>query len=135
MKNRFLSNLKDTLFVKVQNSAQMRVAVETFTHLHNLSLSYHIQRRTGGVMRGIDRGTRAINFLTSFLIFNILPTIAELVLICIILMSSYVAWISVVIFVVVVAYVGFTVGTTEWRAKFRRELNMAENDANDKVTL
>jgi ATP-binding cassette subfamily B protein len=121
------------LFIKVQNAAQARAATETFAHLHSLSLSYHIHRRTGGVMRGIDRGTRALNFLTSFLVFNILPTLSELVLVCFILVTNYIAWTAVIVFVLVVAYVGFTVGTTEYRSKLRRELNMADNDTNDKA--
>jgi ATP-binding cassette subfamily B protein len=119
--------------MKVQNAAQAKVATETFAHLHNLSVSYHIQRRTGGVMRGIDRGTRSINFLTSFLVFNILPTISELILVAFILVGNYIAWIALVILVLVVSYIGFTIATTEYRSRLRRELNMADNDANDKA--
>jgi ATP-binding cassette subfamily B protein len=65
---RLLGNFRDTIFIKVQNVAQRNAALETFSHLHSLSISYHLNRKTGGVLRGIDRGTRGINFLTSFMV-------------------------------------------------------------------
>ncbi|KAL0478499.1 ATP-binding cassette, subfamily B [Acrasis kona] len=129
----FLGNLRDTVFIKVQNVAQMNAAVDLFRHLHSLSIGFHINRKTGGVLRGIDRGTRGINFLTSFLLFNILPIFLELALVCIIMIISYTAWISIVTFTIVVIYMVFTVLITEWRTKFRQEMNTAENEANDKA--
>jgi ABC-type transport system involved in Fe-S cluster assembly fused permease/ATPase subunit len=129
----FLGNLRDTIFIKVQNIAQRNAAIDTFAHLHSLSISFHLNRKTGGVLRGIDRGTRGINFLTSFLLFNILPIILELFLVCGVLVVTYTVWISVVTFIIVVLYVAFTIGITEWRTKFRQEMNAAENDANDKA--
>jgi len=129
----FLANLRDTVFIKVQNVAQRNAAVDTFKHLHSLSISFHINRKTGGVLRGIDRGTRGINFLSSFLLFNILPIFLELALVCIIMIVNYTAWISIVTFVVVILYMVFTVSITEWRTKFRQEMNSAENEANDKA--
>jgi ABC-type transport system involved in Fe-S cluster assembly fused permease/ATPase subunit len=121
------------IFVKVQNTALRDVSLKLFTHLHGLSISYHLKRKTGGVLRGIDRGTRGISFLVMFLLFNIVPIILELLLVCGVLIVQYMPWISIITFVCVVIYIIYTIAVTEWRTKYRRDMNKYENDANDKA--
>jgi len=129
----FLTNMRDVVFVKVQNIALREVSIELFTHLHSLSISFHLNRKTGGVLRGIDRGTKGIQFVIVFLVFNIIPILFEVVMVCGILVVRYLAWISVITFVCVVLYIVFTIVVTEWRTKYRRDMNKYENDANDKA--
>jgi ABC-type transport system involved in Fe-S cluster assembly fused permease/ATPase subunit len=117
------SELRDALFEKVSQRAIRRVALETFGHLHRLSLRFHLDRRTGGVTRAIERGTSGIGFLLSFMLFNILPTLLEIGLVCAVLWGLYAPSFAVVTLVTLVAYVAFTIGVTEWRTRFVRELN------------
>jgi ATP-binding cassette subfamily B protein len=117
------SELRDALFEKVAQRAIRRVALETFHHLHRLSLRFHLDRRTGGVTRAIERGTSGIGFLLSFMLFNILPTLLEIGLVCAVLWGLYSASFALVTLVTLVAYVAFTIGVTEWRTRFVRELN------------
>ncbi|HJR53874.1 MAG TPA: ABC transporter ATP-binding protein/permease, partial [Gemmatimonadota bacterium] len=117
------SELRDALFEKVAQRAIRRVALETFHHLHRLSLRFHLDRRTGGVTRAIERGTNGIGFLLSFMLFNILPTLLEIGLVCAVLWGLYSASFALVTLVTLGAYVAFTIGITEWRTRFVRELN------------
>jgi ATP-binding cassette subfamily B protein len=117
------SELRDALFEKVSQRAIRRVALETFGHLHRLSLRFHLDRRTGGVTRAIERGTSGIGFLLSFMLFNILPTLLEIGLVCAVLWGLYAPSFALVTLVTLVAYVAFTIGITEWRTRFVRELN------------
>ncbi|HEY7470792.1 MAG TPA: ABC transporter ATP-binding protein/permease [Gemmatimonadota bacterium] len=117
------SELRDALFEKVAQRAIRRVALETFHHLHRLSLRFHLDRRTGGVTRAIERGTNGIGFLLSFMLFNILPTLLEIGLVCAVLWGLYSPSFALVTLITLVAYVGFTIGITEWRTRFVRELN------------
>jgi ATP-binding cassette subfamily B protein len=117
------SELRDALFEKVSQRAIRRVALETFGHLHRLSLRFHLDRRTGGVTRAIERGTSGIGFLLSFMLFNILPTLLEIGLVCAVLWGLYAPSFALVTLVTLVAYVAFTIGVTEWRTRFVRELN------------
>jgi ABC-type transport system involved in Fe-S cluster assembly fused permease/ATPase subunit len=129
----FLNNMRDVVFVKVQNIALREVSIELFSHLHSLSISFHLNRKTGSVLRGIDRGTKGIQFVVMFLVFNIIPIFFEVTMVCAILIFKYMAWISIITFVCVVIYVVFTIVVTEWRTKYRRDMNKFENDANDKA--
>jgi ATP-binding cassette, subfamily B, heavy metal transporter len=117
------SELRDALFEKVSQRAIRRVALETFGHLHRLSLRFHLDRRTGGVTRAIERGTSGIGFLLSFMLFNILPTLLEIGLVCAVLWGLYAPSFALVTLITLVAYVAFTIGITEWRTRFVRELN------------
>lgn len=98
-------------------------SLDVFNHLHNLSLRFHTYRKTGGVLRSVERGTSGIAFLLQFLLFNILPTLVELILVLIIMLSSYVGWFALITFAVIASYVTFTILVTEWRNKFRKEQN------------
>jgi len=126
------SELRDALFEKVSQRAIRRVALETFGHLHRLSLRFHLDRRTGGVTRAIERGTNGIGFLLSFMLFNILPTLLEIGLVCAVLWGLYAPSFALVTLVTLVAYVAFTIGVTEWRTRFVRELNDIDTETSER---
>ncbi len=125
--------LRDAVFAKVTQRAIRRVAIRVFGHLHALSLRFHLERQTGGVSRDIERGTRGISFLLNFMLFNILPTLLEIGLVAAILLSKYDILFSVIIFVTLVAYIGFTLFITEWRMIFRRTMNDMDSKANTRA--
>jgi ABC-type transport system involved in Fe-S cluster assembly fused permease/ATPase subunit len=123
------SEAREYVFAPVAQQAQRKIATETFAHLHRLSLRYHLAKRTGGLSRIIERGVRAIDFLFRFLLFNIGPTLLQLVIAGAAFAVAYNGWFAVIAIVVVVAYVTFTVMTTEWRLKFRREMNKRDTES------
>ncbi|HSD59695.1 MAG TPA: ABC transporter ATP-binding protein/permease, partial [Burkholderiales bacterium] len=125
--------LRDAVFAKVTQRAIRRVAIRVFTHLHALSLRFHLERQTGGVSRDIERGTRGISFLLNFMLFNILPTLVEIGLVAAILLSKYPAVFSVVTFVTLAVYITFTLLITEWRMIFRRTMNDMDSKANTRA--
>ncbi len=125
--------LRDALFVKVTQHAIRRVALNAFEHLHKLSLRFHLERQTGGLSRALDRGAKSIEFLLHFVMFNVLPTILEILLVCAILWVLFDWRFAAIPFLTIAAYIGFTFKITEWRIRFRREMNEADNDANTKV--
>ena len=122
--------LRDAVFAKVTQRAIRRVAIKVFSHLHALSLRFHLQRQTGGVSRDIERGSRGISFLLNFMLFNILPTLLEISLVAIILISGYSIWFSVIILGTLGAYIALTLIVTEWRMIFRRTMNDMDSKAN-----
>jgi ATP-binding cassette subfamily B protein len=123
------SEAREYVFAPVAQQAQRAIATETFAHLHRLSLRYHLAKRTGGLSRIIERGVRAIDFLFRFLLFNIGPTLLQLVIAGAAFAIAYNVWFAVIAIIVVVAYVAFTVTTTEWRLKFRREMNRRDTES------
>ena len=123
------SEAREYVFAPVAQQAQRKIATETFAHLHRLSLRYHLAKRTGGLSRIIERGVRAIDFLFRFLLFNIGPTLLQLVIAGAAFAVAYNIWFAIIAIVVVVAYVAFTVITTEWRLKFRREMNKRDTES------
>jgi len=125
--------LRDAVFAKVTQRAIRRVALQVFEHLHSLSLRFHLDRQTGGVSRDIERGTRGIGFLLNFTLFNILPTLLEIVLVAIILLKKYSAWFAVITFITLVAYIIFTLFITEWRMVVRRTMNDLDSKANTRA--
>lgn len=125
--------LRDALFAKVTQRAIRRVAIQVFEHLHNLSLRFHLERQTGGVSRDIERGTRGISFLLTFLLFNILPTLLEIVLVAVILFVKYNPWFAIITFVTLMLYIVFTLWVTEWRMVFRRAMNEMDSKANTRA--
>ncbi len=127
------AELRDALFAKVGQRAIRKVALETFGHLHRLSLRFHLDRRTGGVARAIERGTSGIEFLLSFMLFNILPTLLEIVLVCGVLWRLYSASFAAVAFVTIAVYIAFTIVVTEWRTKFVRTMNETDTEASARV--
>jgi len=128
-----LAQLRDAIFAPVEQYATRRLALRTFEHMHALSLRFHLERRTGGLSRIIERGTKALDFLLRFSLFNIVPTILELALVCGIFAWNFGIWYAAVTAFVVIAYVGFTFAVTEWRTRFRREMNDRDTEANTRA--
>ena len=125
--------LRDAVFAPVGQRALRRLALETFTHIHRLSMRYHITRKTGGLSRIIERGVKGVDFLLRFMLFSIGPLILELTLVAVILTVLFDAWYLVVVAVTIGLYVWFTFAVTEWRVKLRREMNKQDTDANQKA--
>ena len=125
--------LRDIIFINVAQHAIRVAALSTFRHLHRLSLRFHLDRQMGGLSRSIERGTKAIQFLLEYLAFHILPTLFEIGLVCTILLINYDWWIAAITFTTVVSYITFTLLVTEWRGKFRREMNVTDNEAMTKA--
>ena len=125
--------LRDALFAKVTQRAIRRVALKVFEHLHSLSLRFHLERQTGGVSRDIERGTRGISFLLTFLLFNILPTLLEIGLVAGILFVKYDPMFAIITFVTLLIYIAFTLFITEWRMVFRRTMNEMDSKANTRA--
>jgi len=125
--------IRDAIFAKVTQRAIRRVAIKVFDHLHALSLRFHLERQTGGVSRDIERGSRGISFLLNFMLFNILPTLLEIGLVAVILLSNYDVWFSVIIFSTLAAYIALTLVITEWRMIFRRTMNDMDSKANTRA--
>jgi len=125
--------LRDAVFAVVGQRALRKLALETFTHIHLLSLSYHLTRKTGGLSRIIERGVKGVDFLLRFLLFSIGPLILELLMIAGVMLTLFDAWYVAVIFVTISLYVWFTFKVTEWRVKVRREMNQQDTDANQKA--
>ncbi|MBL6934001.1 MAG: ABC transporter ATP-binding protein/permease [Alphaproteobacteria bacterium] len=125
--------LRDAVFAKVSARAIRTVALKTFRQLHRLSLRFHLERQTGGLSRAIERGVKGIEFLLTFMLFNVLPTLLEIGLVCIILWRLYDVWFALVTFVTIAGYIWFTLAVTEWRIKFRRVMNATDSEANTKA--
>ena len=125
--------LRDAVFAPIGQHALRRLALETFGHIHRLSLRYHITRKTGGLSRMIERGVKGVDFLLRFLIFSIGPLVLELLMVGIILTVLFDVWYLVIVTVTIALYVWFTFAVTEWRVKLRREMNDQDTDANQKA--
>ncbi|MBV6633652.1 MAG: ABC transporter ATP-binding protein/permease [Alphaproteobacteria bacterium] len=127
------NELRDALFARVAQRGMRRFGLQVFGHLHSLSLRFHLERQTGGLSRAIDRGTRSIEEMLQFALFSIIPTILELLLVAIILWSMFDLTFAVVTIATVGGYMYFTIKVTEWRLKYRREMNESEEKANTRA--
>ena len=125
--------LRDVIFVRVGQRALRQLALETFTHIHRLSLRYHITRKTGGLSRIIERGVKGVDFLLRFLLFSIGPLILELTMVSVIFAVVFGWQYAAVVVVTIAIYVTFTFKVTEWRVKIRRQMNEQDTDANQKA--
>ena len=128
-----LGELRDAVFAKVAQRAIRQAGLKTFRHLHRLSLRFHLDRKTGGVSRAVERGTKGIEFLLRFMLFNIVPTLVEVVLTCGILWYLFGIWMALVAFLTIGIYIFWTLAVTEWRIQFRRTMNDTDNEANTKA--
>ncbi|WP_028454855.1 ABCB family ABC transporter ATP-binding protein/permease [Chitinilyticum litopenaei] len=128
-----LGEARDAVFAKVTQGAIRRVALQVFEHLHRLSLRFHLERQTGGVNRDIDRGTKGIAFLLNFTLFNILPTLVEIVLVALVLLQKYDWYYAAITFGTIAVYIAFTLGVTEWRMGWRKAMNELDSSANSKA--
>src|ERR1700761_1231396 len=127
------AQLRDGVFAKVQYHAMREVAVETFAHVHTLSLRFHLERKTGGLSRVIERGTRGIDHILSFALFSVFPIIFQVLIYAGLLLWTFNIWVALTAIVMVAAYSWFTVAVTRWRVAFRREMNQSDTDANTKA--
>lgn len=134
---RLMSNgfqqLRDAIFAKVAQRALRTLALETFEHIHRLSMRYHITRKTGGLSRIIERGVKGVEFLLRFMLFSIGPLVLELLMIAAILFWLFDFWYLAVVAVTIAVYIWFTFKVTEWRVKLRRQMNDQDTDANQKA--
>ncbi len=131
--NTAFQELRDAIFVRVGQRALRKLALETFEHIHALSMRYHITRKTGGLSRIIERGVKGVDFLLRFMIFSIGPLILELAMVAAIFAVVFGWQYAAVVIVVITIYVIFTFRVTEWRVKIRREMNDQDTDANQKA--
>ena len=127
------AQLRDGDFAKVAYHALRQVGVSTFAHVHRLSLRFHLERKTGGLSRVIDRGTKGIDTLLGFALFSIFPTILELAFVTGIMLWKFDVWFALTTVVMVVAYIWFTFVITRWRIQFRREMNESDTEASTKA--
>ncbi|MCR8914265.1 ABC transporter ATP-binding protein/permease [Marinobacter panjinensis] len=127
------SELRDAVFARVAERAMRRVSLRVFEHLHNRELAFHLDRKTGGLARDIERGTNGISFLLRFTLFNIVPTLLEILLVAGILFVVFNVGYVLAILVAVVVYVVFSIKVTEWRTKYVREANARDNQSNSRA--
>jgi ATP-binding cassette, subfamily B, heavy metal transporter len=127
------NELRNAVFAKVSQRAIRQLALATFRHIHALSLRFHLERRTGGLSRAVERGTAGIDFLLSFMLFNVLPTLFEILLVCGILWRLFNWAFAAVTFTTIVVYIAFTFSITDWRVRFRREMNERNTESNTKA--
>ena len=129
----FFQELRDVVFIRVTQRAIRRVALGVFRHLHSLSLRFHLERQTGGMTRDIERGTRGISTLLSYLIFSIFPVILEFALVAAVLLAKFDWRFAAITFAAVAVYIVFTVIVTEWRMDIRRRANELDSRANTRA--
>ncbi len=127
------NQLRDVIFARVGQRALRKLALETFEHMHALSLRYHITRKTGGLSRIIERGVKGVEFLLRFMLFSIGPLILELIFISAILFFVFDVWYLAVVVPTIGIYIWFTFKVTEWRVQIRKEMNDQDTDANQKA--
>ena len=128
--NVIFGELRDTVFGRVTERAMRMVGLRIFKHLHALDLDFHLNRRTGGLARDIERGTTGIGFLLRFFVFNIFPTFIEIALVIGLLLYNYGFGFALITLGAIVAYVAFSIITTEWRTRFVRQANLADSSSN-----
>ena len=124
------NEMRDAIFARVRYHAMRGLSKRVLAHLHELSLRYHLERRTGNITRDLERGTLSISNILNYLVFNILPTAAEFVLVAIILLGRYEWHFTLVTFATVAVYIAFTLAVTEWRMHFRHTMNKLDSEAN-----
>jgi ATP-binding cassette subfamily B protein len=131
--NVLFSELRDTVFGRVTERAMRRIGLQVFRHVHALDLEFHLNRRTGGLARDIERGTTGISFLMRFFVFNIAPTLLEIVMVVGILLFNYGASYALITLVSVLVYGLFSLRATRWRTRFVREMNEADSASNTRA--
>nr|WP_241698027.1 ABC transporter ATP-binding protein/permease [Rheinheimera pleomorphica] len=129
----FFGEVRDALFGRVTEHAMRKLGLRVFQHLHSLELAFHLDRQTGGISRDIERGTNGLSFLMRFLMFNIAPTLFEILAVAVIFATLFSPLYSLVTVVAVGIYIFFTVVITEWRNKYTREANQADNTTNSRA--
>ena len=128
-----LAEVRDTLFGRVTERAIRRIGLNVFRHLHALDLDFHLNRQTGGLSRDIDRGTSGISFLMRFMVFNIVPTLLEIVMVVTILFVNYGIWFALITLLSIITYIAYSVFATELRTRFVRDANKADSSSNTRA--
>lgn len=131
--NVLLGEVRDTLFGRVTERAMRRIGLNVFKHLHNLDLGFHLDRRTGGLSRDIERGTSGISFLMRFMVFNIVPTLLEIGLVVGLLLIQFGWTFAFIIISSVICYVIFSMKATDWRTRFVQQMNEADSTTNSRA--
>ena len=129
----FLGEVRDAVFSRVTEHAMRDIGLKVFKHLHSLDLAFHLDRQTGGISRDIERGTSGLSFLMRFLMFNIVPTLFEIITVAIIFGTLFSIWFALITLLAVAIYIFFTVAVTQWRNRFIRESNAADNQSNTRA--
>ncbi|MEZ4820540.1 MAG: ABC transporter ATP-binding protein/permease [Bdellovibrionota bacterium] len=124
---------KDLIFVRVSRQVQRNLAIQTFEKLHQLSLTFHLDRKTGGLSRYIERGISGLEFIFQFMLFNIIPTLVELLLVTGILFATFRPAFGLITFISIILYIAATIGLTEWRIQYRRKMNESDTIANQRA--
>ncbi len=127
------TELRELVFAKATQGAARRIALETFNHLHGMSLRFHLERQTGGMTRDIERGVKGIESLISYSLYSIIPTFIEVALVLGVMAVQYDAWFAVITVMALVLYIYFTVVVTEWRTQFRRQANEYDSAAHTRA--
>ncbi|KAG7209714.1 hypothetical protein KM043_011349 [Ampulex compressa] len=122
-----LNNLRSFLWIRIQQYTTREVEVELFRHLHGLSLRWHLCRKTGEVLRVMDRGTDSINNLLNYILFSIIPTIIDIIVAIVFFITVFNKWFGLIVFLTMTLYIAATIIVTEWRTKFQRRMNLADN--------
>ena len=126
----FFSELRDVLFAKVRYHAVYKISVRVLDHLHKMSLRFHLERQTGSIIRDLERGTQSLSSLINYMIFIILPTVIEVLLVGAILLTTYESTFALIIFLTIIIYILFTLMVTNWRMSYRHEMNRLDSKAN-----
>ena len=127
------TELRELVFAEATQGAAKRIALETFEHLHRLSLRFHLERQTGGMSRDIERGVRGIESLIAYSLYSIVPTLIEVVLVLTILGLKFDKWYAIITLIALAAYIYFTVTITEWRTQFRKQVNEFDSNAHSRA--
>jgi ABC-type transport system involved in Fe-S cluster assembly fused permease/ATPase subunit len=127
------NELRDSVFARVRHGATRSISLKAMEHLHRLSLRFHLERKTGGLSRDIERGTSSVSSLLNYMVFNLLPTLVEIAMIAGILLARYDLWFTVITLVAVIVYITFTVKITEWRMKYRVTMNALDSKASSQA--
>ena len=131
--NSMFNELRDAVFAKVRYRAMRRLSTKVLTHLHDLSLRFHLERQTGGLSRDLERGARSVSSILNYMTFSILPMLVEFTLVAVVLLGNYPVIFALVTFGSVVIYVGFTLAVTEWRMEYRHNMNRLDSEANTRA--
>lgn len=131
--NVLLGEIRDALFGRVTERAMRRIGLTVFKHLHRLELDFHLNRNTGGLSRDVERGVSGVSFLLRFMVFNIVPTLFEIMMVIGVLLINYSYWFALVTFAAVVLYIGWSVIATDWRTSFVRAANLADSQSNTRA--
>ncbi|MEW7979412.1 MAG: ABC transporter ATP-binding protein/permease [Candidatus Sedimenticola endophacoides] len=127
------NELRDVIFARVRYHAMRRLSTQVLTHLHRLSLRYHLERKTGAISRDLERGTRSVSTILNYMVFSILPMLVEFTLVAVILFTQYAPVFTLVTFGTVAVYVAFTFAVTEWRMDHRLHMNRLESESNGRA--